>query len=116
MNWRCVDYLNCTRQRNDLHLPQANLTVYQRGAQYPRIKIFNNLPLEIKIVADNQKKFKRELKKCLCNHTFYTLEEYLTHSWMMSFMTSFVIIMVLWIEITVYGRSVSTCGLILSFC
>ena len=45
-----------TRQRNDLHLPQANLTIYQRGAQYLGIKIFNNLPLEIKIVADNQKK------------------------------------------------------------
>ena len=27
------------------------------------IKIFNNLPLEIKIVADNQKEFKCELKK-----------------------------------------------------
>jgi len=52
-----------TRQRNDLHLPQANLTIYQRGAQYLRIKIFNILPLEIKIVADNQKKFKREFKK-----------------------------------------------------
>ena len=52
-----------TRQRNDLHLPQANLTIYQRGAQYLGIKIFNNLPLEIKIVADNQKKFKHEIKK-----------------------------------------------------
>jgi hypothetical protein len=69
-----------TRQRNDLHLPQANRTIYQRGAQYLGIKIFNNLPLEIKIVADNQRKFKRELKNFLCNHTFYTMEEYLTHS------------------------------------
>jgi hypothetical protein len=39
-----------------LHLPQANLTIYQRGAQYLGIKIFNNLLLEIKIIADNQKK------------------------------------------------------------
>jgi hypothetical protein len=52
-----------TRQRNNLYLPQANLTIYQRGAQYLGIKIFNNLQLEIKIVADNQKKFNRELKK-----------------------------------------------------
>jgi hypothetical protein len=29
-----------SRQRNDLHLPQANLTIYQRGAQYLGIKIF----------------------------------------------------------------------------
>jgi hypothetical protein len=45
-----------TRQRNNLYLPQANLTFYQKGAYYSRIKIFNNLPLEIKIVADNPKK------------------------------------------------------------
>jgi hypothetical protein len=44
-----------TRQRNDLYLPQANLTIYQRAAQYLGIKFFNNLPLEIKIVADNPK-------------------------------------------------------------
>ena len=40
-----------TRQRNNLHLPQANLTIYQKGAYYSGIKIFNNLPLEIKNVA-----------------------------------------------------------------
>jgi hypothetical protein len=45
-----------TRQRNNLHLPQANLTIYQKGACYLGIKIFNNLPLEIKNVAGNQKK------------------------------------------------------------
>jgi len=45
-----------TRQRNNLHLPQANLTIYQKGAYYSGIKIFNNLPLEIKNVAGNQKK------------------------------------------------------------
>jgi hypothetical protein len=42
-----------TRQRNNLCLPQANLTIYQKGAYYLGIKIFNNLPLEIKIFADN---------------------------------------------------------------
>ena len=40
------------------------------------IKIFNNLPLEIKNVADNQKKFKTALKKFLYTYSFYTLEEY----------------------------------------
>jgi len=34
-----------TRQRNNLYLPQANLTIYQKGAYYLGIKIFNNLPL-----------------------------------------------------------------------
>jgi hypothetical protein len=61
-------------------MPQANLTIYQRGAQYLGIKIFNNLSLEIKIVEKKKKKFKHELKNFLCNHTFCTVEEYLTHS------------------------------------
>jgi hypothetical protein len=33
-----------TRQRQDLHLPQAHLTVYQKGVYYVGIKIFNKLP------------------------------------------------------------------------
>jgi hypothetical protein len=36
-----------TRQRSGLYLPQANLTIYQKGTYYSGIKIFNNLPLEI---------------------------------------------------------------------
>ena len=63
-------------KKNNLYLPQANLTIYQKGAYYSVIKIFNNLPLEIKNVADNQKKFKTALKKFLYAYSFYTLEEY----------------------------------------
>jgi hypothetical protein len=47
-----------TRWTNNLYLPQANLTIYQKGACYSRIKFFNNLPLEIKNVAGNQKNLK----------------------------------------------------------
>ena len=43
-----------TIQRNNLYFPQANLIIYQKGAYYSGIKIFNNLPLEIKNVAGNQ--------------------------------------------------------------
>jgi len=46
------------RQRNNLYLPQANLTIYQKGACYLGIKIFNNLPLEIKNVPVTKKNFK----------------------------------------------------------
>jgi hypothetical protein len=68
-----------TRQRNNLYFPQANSTVYQRGAYYSGIKIFNKLPYEIRNVADNQIGFKIALKKCLHMHSFYTIEEYLNH-------------------------------------
>jgi len=46
-----------TRQRYNLYLPQANLTIYQKAAYYSGIKIFNTLRLEIKNVAGNPKKF-----------------------------------------------------------
>ena len=32
------------------------ITIYQKGAYYSGINIFNNLPLEIKNAAGNQKK------------------------------------------------------------
>jgi hypothetical protein len=69
-----------TRQRNNLYLPQANLTMYQKGAYYLGIKIFNNLPLEIKNVAGNTIKFKKKKKKFLYTYSFYTMEEYLSQS------------------------------------
>jgi len=33
-----------TRQNSNLHQPQANLTLYQKGAYYSGTKVFNNLP------------------------------------------------------------------------
>jgi hypothetical protein len=46
--WRCLIFCNLdTRQRNNLYLSQANLTIYQKGAYYSGIEIFNKLPLEI---------------------------------------------------------------------
>jgi hypothetical protein len=63
-----------------LRLPQANLTIYQRGAQYLGIKIFNNLQLEIKIVADDQKSFKRELKKIVMRYVMqFVMQSYLLY-------------------------------------
>jgi hypothetical protein len=67
-----------TRQRNNLYLPQANLNIYQKGAYYSGIKIFNIK--EIKNIADNQNKFKISLKKFLHTYSFYTIEEYLSQS------------------------------------
>jgi len=53
------------RQRDNLYLPQANLTIYKKEIYYLGIKIFNNLPLETKNVAGNQKNFKNFSKKYL---------------------------------------------------
>jgi hypothetical protein len=88
-----------TRQRNNLYLPQTNLTIYQKAAYYLGIKIFNNLPLEIKNVAGNQKKFKIALKKFLYTYSFYTIEEYLGQLWIMYCITRFFIVLVLYFDL-----------------
>lgn len=54
-----------TRQSNNLYIPQANLTIYQKGAYYSGIKIFNKLPSDIKNVNGNIKQFKAALKKSI---------------------------------------------------
>ena len=69
-----------TRQRNNLYVTQANLSVYQKAVYYSGTEIFNNLPTEIKNVANNLKKFKVSLKKFLYSYSFYILEEYFNQS------------------------------------
>jgi hypothetical protein len=41
-----------------LHLPQANLAIFQKGAYYLGIKIFNTLPIEIEGLSDNPRNLK----------------------------------------------------------
>ena len=81
-----------TRQRNNLHLPQANVTIYQKGAYYSGIRIFNNLPLEIKNVAGNEKKFKIALKKFLHTYSFYTIESTLVNRELRTVSQDFIIV------------------------
>lgn len=42
-----------TRHSNDLYLPQNNLAIYQRGVYYSGVKMFNNLPSNIKNTSGN---------------------------------------------------------------
>jgi hypothetical protein len=65
-----------TRQANNLHLPQASLTLYQKGVHCSGIKIFNSLPIEIINISNKPKNFKRALKHFLYQHCFYTLDEF----------------------------------------
>jgi hypothetical protein len=38
-----------TRQGSNLHLPLANLDIYQKGVPYSGINVFNSLPSSIKV-------------------------------------------------------------------
>jgi len=49
--------------------------------------IFNNLSLEIKKLLITKKKFKIALEKFLYTYSFYTVEEYLSQSWIKYYIT-----------------------------
>jgi hypothetical protein len=44
-----------TRQSTNLHLPQTNLAMYQKGVYYVGIKLFNSLPSKIKNFSNDPK-------------------------------------------------------------
>jgi hypothetical protein len=47
-----------TRHRNDLHLLISTLTLYQKGVYYTGIKLFHNLPQNLKEIVGLPKQFK----------------------------------------------------------
>jgi hypothetical protein len=72
------NYNTHTRCSTNLHLPQGNLAMYQKGVYCSQVKIFTNLPLDNKNSSSNFTRFKRNLKYYLTTHSFYTLDEYYT--------------------------------------
>lgn len=64
-----------TVHSNELNVPQMNLVICKNRVYYLDVKIFNNLPSDIKNTSGNLKRFKRILKHVLMTHLFYTSEE-----------------------------------------
>jgi hypothetical protein len=54
-----------TRVKTNLHPPIANLTKFQKGVYYSGINIFNNLPRDIKDLANEITLFQNALKRFL---------------------------------------------------
>jgi hypothetical protein len=71
-----IFYDSNSRQRNDLHLPQATLAMYQKGAYYSGVKVFNSLPTALKDISSEPRKFKTALRNFLEIHSFYSLDEF----------------------------------------
>jgi hypothetical protein len=65
-----------TRNNNNLHLPLASLSKFNKGAYISGIKVFNHLPQYIKDLTNNQTYFKSTLKRFLYHHSFYSMNEY----------------------------------------
>jgi len=66
------------RFSSDLHIPTADLTIFQKGPFYFGIKFFNYLPTDIKNTSHYIKQFRSTLKSFLLINSFYSLEEYFT--------------------------------------
>jgi hypothetical protein len=63
----------------NLHLPIAHLTKFQKGVYYSAIKIFNNLPHNIKDLANEPIPFQDALKSFLLVNSFYNGNEYFNY-------------------------------------
>ena len=59
--------------------PTANLTKFQKGVYYSAIKIFNNLPHNIKDLANEIVLFQSALKRFLLINSVYNSEEYFNY-------------------------------------
>jgi len=64
------------RYNSDLHLPIANLTVFQKGVFYFVIRVFNHLPSTIKDLSYDVNQFELALKQFFVANSFYYLEKY----------------------------------------
>jgi len=65
-----------THYYHNLYLPSTNLTLVQKGVLYSGSKIYNHLPLNIKMLSKDAKQFKSKLRSYLTERTFYSLDEY----------------------------------------
>jgi hypothetical protein len=65
-----------TRSRKNLHLSTVNLDKFDKGAYITGIKAFNHLPHSIKGLVNDEKGFKSTLKRFLCHHSFYSMNEF----------------------------------------
>jgi len=59
-----------TRFKTNLHPPTANLTKFQKAVYYSAIKIFNNLPHNIKDLANETESTVPECFKEVFTHKF----------------------------------------------
>jgi hypothetical protein len=69
-----------TTNNLDLHCPQSHLSVYQKGAHYTEIKVYNGLSGPIEQLSHDTKQFKMALKGFLYLHAFYSLDEYFKYN------------------------------------
>jgi hypothetical protein len=74
-------YAYKTRTLNNLHLLAIHITKFSKGAYIAGKKVFNHIPLSIKVLATDTTSFKTALKRFLYHHSFYSKNEYYQKNW-----------------------------------
>jgi hypothetical protein len=69
-----------TRSKNQFYLPTTNLSVFQKGATFHGIRLFNSLPGTIHSLRNDRVHFKNNLLSYLMANSFYTVAEFLEHT------------------------------------
>jgi len=64
-----------TKRKIDFHIQACRTSSFQKSVINTGIKLFNHLPLELKLLHDF-KQFGKKLKLLLLNKSLYTLNEY----------------------------------------
>jgi hypothetical protein len=104
-----------TRNMDHLHRQTVNLSCFQKNAYYAGVKIFNNLPSNLRSAMNKKAQFKVALKRYLNTHSFYPVEEFLTfkmtHNVWKRFFFSYCLLYGLCIIICIYSVSKFLCYL-----
>jgi hypothetical protein len=59
------------------HKPTAKISCFQKNTYYAVTKSFNNLPSDLKILMNENARFKIARKRYLTTHSSYSTDEYL---------------------------------------
>lgn len=69
-----------TRSNNNMFVPSASLSIYQKGVYAKSIKFYNILPQHYKTLCKvNKKSFILKLKDVLLTQAFYSIDEFLNY-------------------------------------
>jgi hypothetical protein len=65
-----------TRNKHNLHTPNANLPCFQESILYVGMKIFNSSPPSVTVLKNDKAKCKAALRKCVHTRSFYSVYEF----------------------------------------
>jgi hypothetical protein len=69
---------HCTCQKKNLHAQFCRTTLFKNSSVNVGIKLYNKLPNKIKEL-EKIWKFKKKTKVFLLQHTFYSVDEYMSY-------------------------------------